>query len=525
MANADKCILTIDLGTSGPKVALVNTVGEIIGYEFEPTSLYLSPKGGAEQDPTDWWEAICKASRRLIKRDLIKNENIIAVSCTAQWSGIVAVGKDAHPLMNALIWMDTRGAPYIEKAVKGRVNFQGYGLGKILKWIKLTGGAPGLAGKDSIAHILYIKQERPEIYQETFKFLEPKDYLNLVLTGCFAAAYDSIAMHWITDNRDLSKIRYDQHLLDYFSLDVEKFPELKPTLDILGQLKSDAAMDLGIIAGIPVVMGAPDFQSAAIGSGAVNDYEGHLYIGTSSWITCHIPFLKTDTQHYLGSVPSSIPDRNIISCEQECAGVCLSYFKDNILYHADELSTDAKFDNIYEIFSQIAEKVAPGAGKIIFTPWLYGERTPVDDSTIRSGFYNLSLQSTREHIIRSIFEGVAYNSKWMLICIEKFIKRRMETINMIGGGAQSNIWCQIHADVLERTIRQLKNPIMANSRGAGILAAVALGYISFTDVPKNTQFENIYEPNPNNRAIYDELFKEFLAIYKNNHKMYARLNK
>jgi xylulokinase len=149
----------------------------------------------------------------------------------------------------------------------------------------------------------------------------------------------------------------------------------------------------------------------------------------------------------------------------------------------------------------------------------------VEDHAIRGGLHNLSLQSTREHIIRAVFEGVAYNARWLLGYVEKFINRRMDTLHMIGGGASSDIWCQIHADILNRTIKQVKNPIQANARGVGILASVALGYTSFEDVSNHIAIANTYQPNPANRKLYDDLFSEFLGIYQRNRRMHARLNR
>jgi xylulokinase len=520
-----KYILTIDLGTNGPKVALVTTKGEVVAHEFESSPLYLFPNGGAEQNPEEWWEGIKTATHRLLSQGIAPIDEIVGICCTSQWSGTVPVDANGNHLMNAINWMDTRGAPYIQQIVRGVINIEGYGLTKVVDWVRLTGGAPTHSGKDPIAHILYIQKELPEIYRQTYKFLEPKDYLNLRLTGCFAASYDSIALHWVTDNRDLTNIDYSPRLLRLTTLDVEKLPELKRAVDVLGPIKPDVAAEFGLCEGIPVVMGTPDIHSAAIGSGAVKDYEGHLYIGTSSWLTCHIPFKKTDLFHNMGALPSAIPEKYFIANEQECAGASLKFLRDNILYHEDELLAEARVLDIYKVFDQIAEKAPPGADKLIFTPWLYGERTPVEDHTIRGGLHNLSLQSTREHLIRAIFEGVAYNARWLLTYVEKFIKRRMETINMIGGGANSNIWCQIHADVLNRTIKQVKDPILANARGAGILGSVALGYTTFDEVSENIQIANTYQPDPANREIYDELFSEFLRLYQGNRKMYARLNR
>ena len=127
-------------------------------------------------------------------------------------------------------------------------------------------------------------------------------------------------------------------------------------------------------------------------------------------------------------------------------------------------------------------------------------------------------------MIRAVFEGVAYNSRWLLQLVEKFIKRKMDPLNIIGGGAQSDIWCQIYADVLNRTIRQVKDPIYANARGAALIASVGLGYCAFDEICHLVQFSNEFHPNPDNRALYDELFAEFLQIYKSNEQIYKRLN-
>ncbi len=519
-----KYILAIDLGTSGSKVALYSTRGECAGYEFEATPLHLFPNGGAEQNPDDWWNAIKQAAKRLLARGLIRNDDVVALSGTTQWSGTVPVDRDGNALMNAVIWMDSRGARYVKQITGGLVELEGYGLGKLLTWLRLTGGIPGHAGKDSIAHILYLKHECPQIYSATYKFLEPKDYLNLRLTGKFAASYDSIALHWVTDNRNLSRVTYDDGLIRFSTIDRDRLPDLKRAVDVLGPVKPDVAAELGLRADVQVVMGTPDVQSAAIGSGAVRDYEGHLYLGTSAWLTCHVPFKKTDISHNMASLPSAIPSRYFVANEQETAGACLNFLRDNIIFPDDGLATGARPSNSYQVFDRIAERVPPGSDRLIFAPWLYGERTPVEDHLVRGGVFNLSLKTTREHLVRAVFEGVAYNSRWLLGAVEGFIQRRFEALNMIGGGANSDVWCQIHADVLNRTIRQVKDPMLANTRGAAFLASVALGYLMFDDIPELTQIARTYQPNARNRELYDGLFREFVSIYQSNKKIYARLN-
>jgi len=373
-----------------------------------------------------------------------------------------------------------------------------------MKWMKLTGGAPSHTGKDPISHILYIQDKMPEVYEKTFMFLEPKDYLNLRLTGEFVSTQDTMTLHWVTDNRDINDIKYDK---------------------VVGNLKKEIAHELGLSEEVKVVGGTPDVQSAAIGSGAVRDFEANLCLGTSSFLTCHVPYKKTDIFHNMASLPSGIPGRYFIANEQETSAVCLSFLKDNLFYADDELEIKAGDKDVLSIMCAMAGRIPAGSDKLIFTPWLYGERTPVDNHSIRGGFYNLTLKTTRAHMVRAVMEGVAFNSKWLLKYVEIFAKRKFEAINIIGGGAQSNVWCQIIADVMDRKINQVNEPRHANARGAAALAIVALGYATFEEIATKTKIDKVYEPNSNNREIYDELFKEYLNIYKKNESIYKRLNR
>ncbi|MHA2025383.1 MAG: xylulokinase [Candidatus Thorarchaeota archaeon] len=522
MTEEKKYILAIDHGTSAMKVAIADTCGEVLAWDWEDTQIYLSPGGAAEQDPDEWWNALVKTTQRILAKNLVPVEDIIGVCVSSQWSGTVAVDEKGDHLFNAIIWMDSRGEPYIRRINEGIINISGYGILNILRFLRISGGAPAHAGKDPIAHILFLKNEHPKIYDATYKFLEPKDYLNLRLTGEFAASYDSIMLHWVTDTRDINNVHYSPFMIKKMGVDRNKLPPLMSSVDILGPLKNDVAQELGLNEGIPVIVGSPDLQTAVIGSGAVLDYEGHIYVGTSSWITCHVPYKKTDISHNMASVPSSIPGRYFIANEQETAGGCLRFLRDQI-FHIDDPS---RVDNpeVYEEFDRLAERAPPGSQGLIFTPWLYGERTPIEDHTIRGGFHNMSLHVRKQDLVRAVFEGVVYNSRWLFELVEKFIKRKMDPVNIIGGGAQSDIWCQIYADVLNRTIRRVRDPIMANARGSAFIAAVALGHCSFDDIPGLVQYSKTFIPNPDNRKLYDTLFKEFINIYKNSKAMSRRLN-
>ena len=534
-----KYILAIDHGTGGPKTAIVSTHGEVVDWAFQEVPLYVEKGGGVEQDPNDWWNAILKTAKQVIDNGKVSVNDIVGVCNSSQWSGTVALDKNGDHLMNSIIWMDTRGAPYMKKFHKSVIQVSGYSVRKMLKLVKVTGGGASLSGKDPLAHILWMKDKRQEIYDKTYMFLEPHDYVNLKFTGKFAASYASIQMHFFTDIRDINDIKYYNKIMKMVKVDPNKFPtDLRWSTDVLGPIKDEIADELGLEKGVKMIMGAPDLHTATIGSGAIRDYEGHIYIGTSDWLTCHVPYKKTDIFHNMASFPSAIKGRYFVANEQEIAGGALSFLRDKILYHKDELLREEQVPDVYKIFDRIVENVPAGSNNLIFTPWLIGERAPVDDHAVRGGFYNLSLEMSREHLIRAIFEGVAYNVKWLLQYVEKFIQKWkmkdnpgmtkkdvvMPELNIIGGGATSNVWCQIFADVLNRKIKQVKDPIQANARGAAFIASVGLGYLTWDQIPDLIQYSNVFKPNQENRAVYNKLFNEFVNIYKIMKKTHRRLN-
>jgi len=517
-------ILTVDLGTSGPKVALFTPDGTVIGHASEPNQIFLLPNGGAEQNPKEWWQSIKKAIKRLISETHIDPKQITAVCCTSQWSGTVAVDQDGDALLNAIIWMDARGLGDLKPVIEGFPKVEGYNLFKLLQWLRKTGGAPSRSGKDPVAHIHYIKNKYPNEYNLTYRFLEPKDYLNLCFTGEFASSYDSITLHWVTDNRDINNIRYDDSLFKITQLPKEKLPVLKSSVDVLGVVKQDVARELGLSDDVKVVMGTPDVHSAAVGSGAVQDYEAHLYVGTSSWLTCHVPFKMTSLAYNMAALPSAIPGKYLLMNEQETSGECLDFLKDQLFYAKDSFSQEEAPADFYERLSAVAAESPAGSNGIIFTPWLYGERTPIEDHTVRAGFFNLSLDNTRADIIRSVMEGVACNARWLLEVLEKLIKQKLTYINIVGGGARSDVWCQIYADVLNRPIRQMEDPVLVNLRGACYLASVALGYTSFEKISRTAKVLKEYTPNPAHTNLYNKRFAHFKEIYKRNKTLYKKLN-
>jgi len=518
----DRYVLAIDMGSSSVKATLVSQHGELAGTGLRNVDTLLLPGGGAEQDPEQWWKAAIEAAKSALAAAGIRPERIVAVACTTQWAVTVPVDEGGHAIWNALSWMDTRGGRYSRAAVDGWPKIEGYAVSKLLKWVRLTGAAPNHSGVDGFGHIQYFKHERPDVYARTYKFLEPMDYLNLRLTGRCAASYSTIFPYWLTDNRNPNRIAYHPGLLRAGGIERSKMPDLRPVDAVLGELKPEVAEELGLLPGTRVVMGSGDSHAATVGAGCVRDYDGYFCIGTTAWLSCHVPWKKTDVAHSLATMPAALPGRYIVSAEQGTAGRCLEFLKNNILFPVNG-QKPAESD-LYGILNAEAAQVEAGSGGLIFTPWINGVLAPREDHYTRSAFFNQTARTTRAHYVRAVMEGVAFNLRWLKGHVEKFVGRPFAQLNFIGGGATSEIWCQIQADILGCPVRRIANARSANAVGAALAAFSALGEIRVEEIAQIVQVAETYQPEERHRRVYDEQFREFLEFYRRMRPIYRRLN-
>ncbi len=516
-------ILSIDLGTSGCKCALVDLHDNIHDWAFEKVNTSYIGQEGAEQEPDDWWQALKLAVRKMRNSDNPARK-IVAVCASTQGEGTVAVSEDGDPLCPAMLWLDMRGRKAIRKAAGGALKIGGYSPRKLAKWIRYTGGAPSLSGKDPAGHMVWLKQERPDLYDKTFKFLNVLDFLNFRLTGNMLATPDSILTSWVTDNRNLRQIDYRDDLVNFIGIDRHRLPEIVAAADVIGQVTEKVANELDKPSGIPVVAGGIDTSVAAIGSGAIADGALHLYVGTSSWMCAHVPQKKTNLFTQIASVPCAIPDRYLMIAMQSAAGANLAFLRDHLFLHNDELMSHDEDRNVYQILDSIADKVDPGSRGVLYAPWLFGERTPVDDPSLRAAFVNLSMAHTREDMIRAVLEGVALNTRWMFQSVKRFLSNYpIDRITIVGGGGASNVWCQIFADVLGVTIMQPQSPLQVNVLGSARIAAVGSGRRKFADY-ESAQIAKQYHPNSDNQQTYDQCYDRFMTLHRYLKPFYQRVN-
>lgn len=519
-----KYVLAIDLGGGGPKAVILSEQGQLVASTSRRIQTFLTADGGGEQDPQEWWTSITSAAQEVVATCGVPVEDIIAVSIATQWSVTVPVDEQGNHLMNAVHWTDSRGAPYTKRITDGLVKVSGYGVRRLARWLRMTGGVPTHSGADALAHMLFIMHERPEVYRRAYKLLEPMDFLTFRLTGRCAASYCTAFPYLLTDNRNPNRIEYDPRLIAWSGLDRNKLPDLYPVDHVLGPMLPEVAEQWGLRPQTQVLIGVPDSQAAVIGSGAVDDKQGHICIGTTAWLTCHVPFKRTNLTNYLATMPAAVPGRNMVMAEQGAAGKCLESFVDNWLMADDPLAVGPRPDDTYERIETLVSTVPPGSEGLLFLPWLNGAGPPSGDASMRGGLINLSLRHGRGHATRAIMEGVAYNLRWLRGAVERFIGQEFASLNFIGGGARSDTWCQVLADVLDRPIRRMAEPNFAIARGAAIAALVALGRLSWQQVPQIVRVDREFLPQPANRPLYDQQFRMLLKSYKANRPIFRQLN-
>ncbi|QNN54142.1 xylulokinase [Nocardioides mesophilus] len=506
-------VLAVDLGSSGLKVGLVSSTGEVVGWTHHPLDTERGPGGAVTQDAHTWWRLVTESVRWCLARTAVPAREVVAVGVTGQWASTVPVDVDGLPVGPCVMWSDTRGAPYSREVVGGHV--QGYRATALAAWVRRTAGVPSPSGADPVGHMLHLQHDEPGTARAARWFLEPVDYLSMRFTGRAAATPASMTAAWLTDNRGATP-GYDRQLLARSGVDPDRLPPLLPTGSVIGRVRPDVAGSLGLGSGTVVVAGIPDLHASVVGSGFVRDHEAHLSIGTTAWVSCPLPAKKTDVLHQMATVPGLRPGGYLLGNNQESAGRCLEWFL---------AAGGGGVPDGYDGLLRLAATAPPGSGGVLFTPWLAGERSPVEDRTLRGGFHNLSLSTTPADLARAVLEGVAYNARWLLEAADRFAGRRLEPLRLVGGGARSLLWSGIVADVCDRPVERVAEPLLAVLRGAGLFAGVAVGSLGWDDVAALVPVDGVLRPRPENRDVLDALFAELPGLYRRQRRMHARLNR
>ncbi len=531
---AERWILAVDHGNGGPKVAACSLQGEVLATALRPVGVRFGIDGSATQDASEWWTVLREAAREAVERAGVDGDRLHAVAITGQWASSVPVGADGEPAGEVLLWADTRARDLAHEVIGGPVNIAGFAPHKVWPFIRLTAGAPSPSGADPTGHSLLLQNRLTDVYARTKVILEPVDYIGLRFTGRAAATPASMMGAWLTDNRIGAPMGYVDDLIARTCRDRDRLPELLPTGSILGPLLPEVAAELGVAAGVPVACGLPDAHAAVVGSGAIAPYDVHVAVSTTSWVGARVPFKRTDILHQIASVPGLDPAHHIMVNNQETGGASLRWLREMIVAPSDGLPGGGAGVDVsgiageavaptYDDLMALAARATAGCEGLLFMPWLDGERSPVDDKVVRAGWLNVSLRTDRAMLVRSVLEGVAFNSHWLLDVCEKFLRRPVPRVRLMGGGAQSELWCQIYADILGRPVERVADPRHAQLSGVALWARVCLGELELADVPALMPAPTTFTPSAETGA-YAARYAEYRRLYKRLKGLYHRWN-
>ncbi len=511
--------LAVDLGTGGLKVGIYDAGGRLLKAETAEVATTYGAGGAVTQDADAWWSMIVSLAASLTQETGLGPE-VRAVACTGQWASTVPVDAEGQVVGDCLLWMDTRGGSLSAARIGGRV--AGYNAARALRFIRKSGGAPSRYGADPVGHILFLEASLPEVADRARWYLEPVDFLTMRLTGKVTATAASMTAAWLTDNRNPGTRDYDAELIGLAGVPAAKLPTLVPVGSVVGTILPHVARAMGISDEAKVVTGLPDLHTAAIGSGATRLGEVHLCLSTTSWISAPTAKKKTDVLHSIATVPGVVAGEYLIADNHETAGECLDWLRGSLIAPGDGLGPEAS-EPAFPDLDRLAETAPPGCGGVIFTPWLTGERSPVDDRRARAGFLGISLSTTRAEVVRSVLEGVAYSNRWLYEPVRRFLASKPQSLRILGGGASSDIWCQMHADVLGMKVERVEEPVFANLRGAALLAMVGTGMIDREEARRAVRVESTFVPDPSHAAVYAASYRVFRKIYSRQKPLYADL--
>jgi len=499
------CILAYDVGTSGCKAILMTPGGEIVAKDFEPYPTHYPKPLWAEQDVDDWWRAVAATTRRLLASTGINPQDVLSLSFSSQMLNTIPVDAQGRLLRPCISWLDGRAWQEAHQVMAR--------LGGERLFTLIVGG--GITGKDLIPKYLWLKKNEPEVYSGAAAFMDCGNYILFRATGKMVCELSNAS---VTGMLNLKSKRWDTTMMRLFGLAPEKFPPLVRSIDAVGGLTNQAAADLGLRSEIPVFGGAGDAMCTAIGAGAVEEGDAQLCLGTSGYVTITTAKRFTGRQGVF-SLQSADPDKLLLIAESETVGACLVWAA-RALYCAEPQA------ETFELMDRDVASVEPGSGNLIFTPWLYGERCPIPDESLRGGFINLSANHSRAQMARAIYEGVAYNFRWILDLLQEKYGFECNPLRVIGGGAKGLPWLEIVAGVTGRTLLSAANPREASAYGAALIAAVGLGiYPSIASTKKIVPVVHSVEPDSSHQKVYGQLYPAFRQIYPALRGLYHELNR
>ncbi len=484
----------IDAGTTNVKATLVTDDGTLVAASSRPLGMHRAGDV-AEQDADLLWAEIWGAVRELATAHPDVAAAVEAFGVCSQYSSIVPVAADASPITPMLMWQDQRGTDHC-------FDIMAKHDGAFMLWVERH-GIPTVGGGLSLAHVLYLQHDRPEIHDRTVAYLEAMDYITARATGRITASQHSTYMFQLCDNRALGATSYDDDLVNAAGVDPTRLPPLIPIDAAVGTLLPHVAEEFGIPANTVVYAGTNDTATDGVAAGVFTPGRAGVAIGTTSVAVDAVADFRVDLEHQLFSMPGPFGDRYVVCAENGLGGKVLQHVVDELVC----------LDDGFDALAGVLDATEPGAGGVLFLPWLNGALAPGGSGNARGGFVNMSLETTRADMVRAVVEGIAHNLAWLVPYVEAFTRETITDFAFVGGGARLPEINAILADIVGRPVSALAAPEYAVARATALLALERHGTITRDDLDVLVKVDRTYPPDADRHALYAARQTQFEAAY------------
>ncbi len=492
-------ILAHDLGTTGDKATLYDREGRLAGRAFQAYDTEYAQTGWAEQDVEDWWRAVCGSTRQLLQQTRVPGGEVACIVFSGQMMGCVPLDQQARPLRKAIIWADQRAVAQ-ERWIGERVPPEEvYGI---------TGHR--LSASYSLPKILWLRDNQPDIYRAAYKFVQAKDAVVARLSGVFVTdPSDASGMNLY----NLEQGAWSERIIEATGLNPAQLPELRQSIEVVGEVLPAVADEVGLPAGTPVVIGGGDGACAAAGAGVVEAGAAYNYVGASSWIALATEKPIYDPDYKTFTFGHVVPGMVMPTGTMQAAGASYQWTRDQLAAGEIQAAESLKVSP-YELMNLQAAKSPVGARGLLFLPYLLGERSPRWNPRARGAFIGLTIRHTRADMMRAVLEGITMNLR---VILDAFRAQgaQIEAMRLIGGGAQGRFWNQLMADLYGLPVHRLTILEEATSMGAALTGGVGVGlYPDFSLGERMNPVAEVIEPDPAAQAAYEQRYPIFEAAYQ-----------
>lgn len=502
-------LLGIDIGTSGTKTLLCDHRGTVMATATAEHGISSPQPGWSEQDPLQWWDATCKATKAVLAKAKVRGDQVTAIGLSGQMHGSVFLADDEVPLRPALLWNDQRTA-----AECAEIESKAGGRKKLIGMV----GNPALTGFTA-PKILWVRRHEPKVYEKTKHILLPKDYIRFCMTGEYATEVGDASGTLLLD---VKKRAWNRKVLDLLAIDPALLPACFESHVVSGTLHRSAAKALGLKEGTPVVGGSGDQPAGAVGNGIVNAGVVSATLGTSGVVFAHADQPTYDPSGRVHTMCHAVEGKWCVFGCMLSAGGSFQWFRNHMAINELAEAKKKKVDP-YELLIAEAAKAAPGCEGLFFLPYLTGERCPHPDPNARGGWIGLTARHNRAAVIRSLLEGVTFGMADALQIMDG-MGISIKTVRVSGGGARSAFWRQLQADIYNKRVATI-NAQEGPAYGVALLAGVGTGV--WKDVPEACKAAigetETLKPDAARARLYAKHHEQYQRLYDALRDEFARI--